>query len=198
MAKPIGQARSKAMDESEMRMQLEQHHASSYGWALSCCSHAPHQAEDVLQAVYLKILQGRARFNGRAAFKTWLFAVIRMTAADERRREWLRHFRLLGYQRERGPDSELPQRGERIDQLARLREFERALVRLPKRQREILHLVGYQDMTLREASGVMGVSLGSARTHYDRGKTSLRAWLEKSEHFDEYKTDRANTQAALF
>jgi DNA-directed RNA polymerase specialized sigma24 family protein len=36
---------------------------------------------------YLKILQGRARYRDGAAFKTWLFAVIRLTAADERRRQ---------------------------------------------------------------------------------------------------------------
>src|SRR5207302_1267667 len=47
-------------------------------------------AEDALQASYLKILDGRARFDGRASFRTWLFAVVRNTAAELRRRAALR------------------------------------------------------------------------------------------------------------
>ena len=193
--KRIGQAWIEVMDEHQLRMQLEQHHPVSYGWAMSCCSRVPELAEDVLQAAYLKILQGRARFHGRAAFKTWLFAVIRLTAVDELRRHWLRQWRLID--RERVKDVQLPDRGDRLDESARLGAFQQALGRLPRRQQEVMHLVFYQDLSLQEACEVMGVSLGSARTHYERGKRNLRAWLEKSEHFDGYGKDREKTAATL-
>jgi RNA polymerase sigma-70 factor (ECF subfamily) len=193
--KRIGQAWIEVMDEHELRMQLEQYHPVSYGWAMSCCSRVPELAEDVLQAAYLKILQGRARFHGRAAFKTWLFAVIRLTAVDELRRHWLRQWRL--HDRERVNDVQLPEPGEGLDQSARLGAFQQALARLPRRQQEVMHLVFYQDLSLQEPCEVMGVSLGSARTHYERGKRNLRAWLEKSEHFDGYGKDRERTATAL-
>jgi RNA polymerase sigma-70 factor (ECF subfamily) len=181
------QARSQPMDESELRAQLEQLHPVSYGWALSCCSSNPMEAEDILQTAYLKILDSRARFDGRAAFKTWLFAVIRRTAADERRRNWLRRLRLEGFSRERAGEAQPAARGDALDQMERRKLFREALAKLPRRQQEVLHLVFYQDLTVEEAARVMGVSLGSARTHYERGKHRLGEWLQRSENFDEHR-----------
>jgi RNA polymerase sigma-70 factor (ECF subfamily) len=37
-------------------------------------------------------------------------------------------------------------------------------------------------MTIEEASEVLGISLGSARTHYERGKSRLRALLNGASH----------------
>ena len=154
------------MDDAELRAQLEQLHQVSFGWALSCCRHDPHEAEDVLHIAYQKILQGKARYDGRSAFKTWLFGVVRLTAANERRRHWLRQLRLSQYEAPVASETGL------ADVLLA------ALGKLPRRQREVLHLVFHQDLTIEEAAGIMGVSLGSARTHYARGKQRLAEWLQ--------------------
>lgn len=165
------------MDESELRVQLERHHASSYGWALCCCSRRPAEAEDVLQTAYMKILQGRARYDGQSAFQTWLFAVIRRTAADERRRGSLRGLRLARYHRDREIAPEAVDPSISLADSERTRFFREMLTRLPRRQMEVLHLVFYQDLSIEEAADIMGVTVGSARTHYERGKARLREWL---------------------
>src|SRR5258705_6909899 len=74
------------MNIPELTAELERLHCSSFGWALSCCRRDREEAEEVLQASYLKLLEGRARFDGRASLKTFLFGVIRRTASEQRRR----------------------------------------------------------------------------------------------------------------
>ena len=157
--------------------QLEALHRESFAWALACCAHHAHDAEEVLQMSYLKALEGRARFEGRSAFKTWLFGVIRMTAREQRRRVWWRWVRQVraGEGRECATDDDSPDdamaRGEEI---ARVRA---ACDRLSSRQRQVLMLVFHHELSLDEAAAVMGVSPGSARQHYHRGKEQLRGLL---------------------
>jgi len=170
------------MSPDDLAAQLEQLHAAAFGWALSCCGWDRSVAEDALQSSYLKILDGRARFAGRSSFRTWVFGVIRRTAQEAQRRallgRWLPFARwLLEPEAADGrPDAEAVLL--RADEAARL---VRALARLPARQREVLHLVFYEDLTLAEAATLLDIALGTARTHYERGKTALRRLLEETD-----------------
>lgn len=185
------------MDLLELRNRLEQHHAESYGWALSCCSRDPREAEDVVQTVYLKVLEGKARYDGKATFKTWLFAVIRNTAADVRRRHVLERLRLIRYGKEAGQSIEEDRLDHEIPQVHLQIVFQRAFASLPKRQREVLHLVFYHGLTLYEAAEVMRVSIGTARTHYARGKKRIRQWLEGATTSDELRLVGQGTRRAI-
>ena len=111
--------------------------------------------------------------------------MIRRTAADERRRRYFRLLRLGGYAREHEDDFEPAERGAGLENAERLGIFRQALAKLPRRQQEVLHLVFYQDLTIESAAQAMGVSLGSARTHYERGKRRLGEWLRTSGPFHE-------------
>jgi len=181
------------MKSSELHALLEALHPDSFGWALLCCARERGHAETALQAVYVKILSGRAVFEGKSSFKTWLFGVIKRTAAEQRRRRLLSRLRLVSLddvdeydaveKAGRNPTSGDSLAGAEQAQDLRAyrnevqRVFSIELAALPNRQREVLHLVFYQDLTLAEAAEIMGVSVGSARTHYDRGKRRLKAKL---------------------
>jgi RNA polymerase sigma factor (sigma-70 family) len=159
-----------ALDDPGLRNALEAHHVDSCGWALNCCRRRCDEAENVLQLVYLKVLSGKAVFDGKSSFKTWLFAVIRKTAAHERRMELLRSLRLSQIPKPLDGKPPFEQSGVEV----RLKE---ALGKLPARQREVLQLVFYHDLSIVEAAKVMGVGIGSARTHYERGKKQMRRRL---------------------
>jgi RNA polymerase sigma factor (sigma-70 family) len=152
----------------ELEQQIAALHPASFAWALACTRWNAVEAEEVLQSVYLSILEGRARFDGRSAFKTWLFAVVRNMAARARRRRWLEArapWAMLVGSSDDPPDPvAAEERGARI---------RRALGTLPLRQREVLDLVFFHEMTVEQAAQVMEVSTGTARTHYHRGKLRL-------------------------
>ncbi len=133
----------------------------------------------MLQAVYLKILEGRARFGGRSTLKTWLFGVIRRSASGRYRRRRLRAALMLRWGRqELAPP---PGAGPEV-RVERARESEvvrRALAALSRRQRQVLELVFFHDLTVREAAESMGVSAGTASMHYDRGKRRLSRLIDQ-------------------
>ena len=172
-AEPLKVMESRTREDMEQAIELL--HPACFGWALSCCRGRRDEAEDVLQTSYLKALDGRAVFNGSSSARTFLFGVIRKTASERRRYDLVR---ILGRSRlERDATVDAPD-PESLASAAEAHERLRHLLeRLSRRQRDLLHLVYYQEMTIEEASEVLGISLGSARTHYERGKSRLRALL---------------------
>ena len=163
------------MEIAELKEELERLHTASFGWALNCCRHNRADAEEVLQTVYLKILQGKAVYRGESKLRTWLFAVIRKTAITERRKYLLRS--LITITATENKSSSQPE--VELERSEMQQRFQQALAGLPGRQRETLHLVFYQDLSLSEAAEVMNISIGSARRHYERGKKRLRAELDR-------------------
>ena len=75
-----------------LRIELSDLHEDAWGWTLSCCRGDRETAMEVLHEVYVKVLDGRARFKGRSSLKTFLFGVIRLTARNHRRRARLTSF----------------------------------------------------------------------------------------------------------
>lgn len=168
------------MDRADWEVKLEALHLCSFAWALGCCGRDRDDAEEVLQDVYLKIFEGRARFEGRSTLKTWLFSVIRKTAAAHRRTRWLWEKRFIASDAlcvaDSGESSE-----HRLLHSERAGELLRAIARLARRQREMIELVFYHEMTIEEAAEVAGVSVGTARVHYHRAKRRLFELLQREE-----------------
>lgn len=152
-------------------------HAASFGWALACCRRDRAAAEDVLQQAYWKVLSGRATHDGRSTFRTWFFGVIRLTALEHAKRggvlAWFRR-RASPEELEEVPASSRPDPAVTSETA---RSVSEALASLPARQREVIHLTFYEGLTIAEAAEILRVSLGTARTHYERGKASMLAAL---------------------
>ncbi len=167
------------MDILQIRQQLATHHQDSFAWALRCCAGNRQEAEDLLQSSYLKILEQKARYRQQQAqFKTWLFTIIRNTAVDFYRKKSPHVIQLneaLTGNIESFIDTET---GLQEDETQAI--FKEMLTQLSAQQQQVLHLVFYQDMSIEEAAKVMGITTGTARTHYERGKKQLRKKLKQA------------------
>ncbi len=161
-----------SLTRNELERELEQLHQQAFAWALACCGRNRSEAEDVLQVTYLKILDGSAQFEGRSTFQTWVFGVIRRTALSNWRK-FVNRDRIRRTLFQHRPEASIPGPDNDQDYPENMRALVRALESLSNRQREVLQLVFYHDMTIEAAATTLGISLGSARTHYTRGKRKL-------------------------
>ena len=153
------------------RSALEAMHGQVFGWALSRCDFDHATAEDLVQQAYVELLTGKARFDGESSLKTFVFAVVQNLSRNRYRRLAAR-MRLLRKVAPQG-GKELVDTGEPPEH----RDLWNAVQALPARQRDIVELVFCRDMTIEQASNVMGVTMGTGRVHYDRAKKALRGKL---------------------
>jgi len=58
-----------------------------------------------------------------------------------------------------------------------VRDLQVALLRVPEEQREVLLLVGVEQMTYEEAAGVLGIPIGTVMSRLSRARERLRALL---------------------
>jgi RNA polymerase sigma factor (sigma-70 family) len=162
------------MNRSQLDDILKAHHRDAYLWARQCCSFEDEMAKDVLQQSYLKILEGQAKLKDASKAKTWLFSIIRYTAIDELRKAG----KVISLS-----DSYDPiEIQEEVDST----DYEGIIKHLPEMQREVILMVFYHQMTIAQSAEILQIGLGTARTHYDRGKKKLKELITKVQIQEEY------------
>ena len=130
-----------------------------------------------MQQAYVELLSGKARFDNKSSLKTFVFSVVQNLAKGRFRRLSSRLRLVRTYQQDIA--GQVIDDGEyRVDD-----GVWRAVRALPARQRDVIELVFCRDLTVEQASAVMGVTTGTGRTHYDRAKKALRDrlrdWVEE-------------------
>ncbi|MEQ9168984.1 MAG: sigma-70 family RNA polymerase sigma factor, partial [Fulvivirga sp.] len=115
------------MTEKWLNQILEQHHREAFMWARQCCNYDYDQAKEILQLVYVKILEGKAKYDEKANLKTWIFSVIRFTAIDYQRSQLI--FEDLGTIENVIEDE--PETVETFD-------YKELIMKLPAGQRQVL------------------------------------------------------------
>jgi RNA polymerase sigma-70 factor (ECF subfamily) len=131
-------------------------------------------AEDLLEETWLRLVARAGELRDDTHLGPWLFTVARNLHASWRRSRALEAERLAVLT----PCWPEPERESPFEAAARSeteRRLEAALARLPLRDREVLLLVGIEDLTPSVAATVCGVSAEALRKRLQRARERLAA-----------------------
>ena len=148
------------------------HHAEIHAY-LTRMLRDPELAADLTQDAFVRAYRAHADLDDPAKARAWLYQIAHRVALDEiRRRKIVRFVPWSGESRGSVPSA------ERVAMESRLSgELERALARIPERQRAALLLAEVQDLTGLELAAAMGTSHVAARALLTRARESLRRAL---------------------
>ncbi|MEX2546590.1 MAG: sigma-70 family RNA polymerase sigma factor [Chloroflexota bacterium] len=148
------------------------HHGEIYAY-LARMLRDDELAADLTQETFVKAYRAYDTLLDHNRARAWLYQIAGRTALDElRRRKIVRFVPWTG--ESRGSVSS----AEDLVLRARLSaDLERALLRIPPRQRQALLLAELQELTGLELAAAMGVSHVAARALLTRGRESLRQAL---------------------
>ena len=136
----------------------------------------PELARDLVQETWAAAITAADRFEGRAAVRTWLTAILRRKIADHHRRR-----RPSVSFEEHHAEPTLPPQRERLDDLAALRVIDVELPALPRREREAVTLCDVEGISRDDAADSMGVTRGALRVLLHRGRAKLKEALLEAE-----------------
>jgi RNA polymerase sigma-70 factor (ECF subfamily) len=133
----------------------------------------PELAADLTQDAFIRAFRAYGDLDDLAKARAWLYQIAHRVALDEiRRRKIIRFVPWTGESRGASPSA------ERIVLDARLSgDLERALRRIPERQRSALLLAEVHEMTGLELAAALGSSHIAARALLTRARESLRRAL---------------------
>ena len=153
------------------------HHASRVlSWSIRLAG--PNlDPEDIAQEVFATALQRVEKFRGDSSVNTWLFGITRNIIANHRRR--LRWRRLIGLSEIPEPVSPNGDAEVAVERMRLRRKVQRALERLPQKQREALVLVDLEERTAVEAGAMLQLPVG---TIYSRLHHARRAFAKALAH----------------
>ena len=139
-------------------------------------------AEDLGQQVFLRIWNSAARYEPRAKFTTWLYAITRNLVFNEIRRRERAKADSLDARIAAGGDSFMDFSAIQADESMLQRELEdavqAAIEALPAAQRMAVVLRRYEDLSYDEIAAVMELSVSSVKSLLFRARSELKERLE--------------------
>jgi RNA polymerase sigma-70 factor (ECF subfamily) len=158
-------------------------------------------AEEVVQEAWLGVVKGLERFEGRSSLRSWVFAILRNTAASRGEREgrtiplssleaegedWaeLNSDRFFGPDHDRYPGHwalgptpwTLPEEGLLADETRGM--IAEAINRLPASQRAVITLRDVEGWDSDEVCEMLEISAGNQRVLLHRARAQVRAAIE--------------------
>jgi RNA polymerase sigma-70 factor (ECF subfamily) len=172
----VGRAMSETWDQDEAAAFIEtlfaKHHSEIHVYLLRMVRD-PELAADLTQDAFVKAYRNYDTLEKPENARAWLYQIAHPVALDEiRRRKIIRFLPWTGESRGAAPSAEHTVMDMRLSG-----DLQRALDKIPERQRAALLLAELHDLTGLELAAALGVSHVAARALLTRARESLRQAL---------------------
>ncbi len=144
-----------------------------------------YQAEDLTQEVFIRVFKSAKRYRPKAKFKTWLFKIVVNLCLNYRRDRARNRTQSLDaplttkdgeLAREvRSPNGDIPDIA--LEEMELKRTVREAVDSLPENQRIVVILQRFEEMSYKEISDTLGVSLSAVESLLFRARQNLRRKL---------------------
>ena len=132
-------------------------------------THNEHAAEDLLQDCLERAWSRRAMFDITKDLRVWLFTIMHNL--------FVNHVRKLENRQSMLSVDALDVAHSDGDHLI-LRDFEKAMQKLRPEYREILLLVGVENLAYSEVAEVLDIAIGTVMSRLSRARESLRVFMQ--------------------
>jgi RNA polymerase sigma-70 factor (ECF subfamily) len=168
-------AAEKASAETDLTALVNLHSALLYRIALSILRN-PAEAEDVVQDVFLRVLERQPKLSDVVAIKPWLIRIAWNLAIDRRRK--VRPDQMDDLFAASLVSASLPA-DEAVAQGHHFRKVLHAIENLPQRERQALLLSAMDELTTPEIGAIIGKSESTVRSLLFRARKRLRYRLQE-------------------
>ncbi len=171
-------ARFLAGDQAVMKDLYEEHGPSVYSFAKKAIG--PEKARDLTQEVFLSAWRARTSFNpDKGSLGGWLMGITKNRLIDSYRKAGRRvdEAELSEPVQQRAAGEDHHQFGLLADRMVLIA----ALNTLPDRQRQVLTMAFWGDLTQQQISDEVGLPLGTVKSDMRRGLIRLRTELERDD-----------------
>jgi RNA polymerase sigma-70 factor (ECF subfamily) len=135
-------------------------------------------ADDIAQAVWIKVWNKLDGFKQESAFSTWLFRI----AYNETLNFIAQKKRLTAQNTQRAldPSLEQPSSHDALKETAIQIKLERAIAELPEKQRFVFLLRYYEDFDYEKIASITGTTIGGAKANYHQAVKKMTILLQGS------------------
>ena len=133
-------------------------------------------ALDLSQEVFIKAYKNLKSFRHESNFYTWLYRIAVNLSLNFTKREKFKSFLSLSDLSDRFTSGSSPSEDLERDQLSGL--IDRAVMKLPEKQRAVFILRHYEELSIREVAELLGKSEGTIKANYYQAIKKLRESLK--------------------
>lgn len=146
---------------------VQRYHQNLYAAAYSVCANRE-DAEEAAQDAFIQYHLSKKEFANEEHIRAWLIRVAINKAKNAAKSFWRRHRVTLEEQMQ----------GMAFESDVDSQVFEAAM-RLPDNYRPVVHLFYYEDYSVREIAGILGLSEANVKTRLSRARAMLRDTLKE-------------------